>query len=66
MKLISCGSCGVMLDADRLDFPCGDRLYNDNGTINDDRAKWDGQDYMGVVECPVCHHDIDVEGDCYV
>lgn len=55
MNLISCNSCGVVFDKNKLYFP----KRNDNGTINhDDQFVWDGNEYIAYVWCPVCNTSI--------
>ena len=48
--------CGVVLDMDMLSFP--KLIENPDGTINDNLAACDGENYVPKVECPVCHHEI--------
>ena len=48
--------CGVVLDMDMLPFP--KLIENPDGTINDNLAAWDGENYVPKVDCPVCHHEI--------
>jgi len=57
MKLISCDSCSVLLDGDRIDFP-SERLIKDDGSVDPDTARWNGQEYVAYVPCPVCGEDI--------
>lgn len=56
MKLISCENCGVILDADKAGFPTN--IYDNHGCIDQDKAAWDGGDYVPKVVCPVCGDDI--------
>lgn len=64
MKLISCSSCGVVLDADKLNFEFGERLWNDDGSVNEDKAYSDHNGYIkSKVACPVCSEYINEDGD---
>ena len=56
MNLISCENCAVILDKEHLHFPHD--LYGDDGSIDTEKAAWDGEDYVPKVECPVCEYDI--------
>lgn len=56
MKLISCDTCGVVLDGDKLNFP--DEIYTYDGSIDDKLAVWNGDSFVPKVQCPVCHADI--------
>ena len=58
MNLVSCDECGVVIDVDKNLFPSKHKLYKDDGTIDHDRAAWDGQDYTPKISCPVCDADI--------
>jgi hypothetical protein len=55
MNIISCENCGVVLDKNRLRFP--DDIYRD-GSIDDQKAAWDGDNWVAKVICPVCGSDI--------
>jgi hypothetical protein len=56
MNLISCESCGVVLDKDRLYFP--KNIENDDGSIDMAKAEWDGDLWVAKVPCPVCEHAV--------
>jgi len=56
MNLISCEECGVVIDVGRLYFPHD--IYKDDGTIGDDLAVWDGEDYVAYLPCPVCNSPV--------
>lgn len=56
MKLISCDECAVILDADKLNFP--HNIYKEDGSVDRDKAEWDGDDYVPKANCPVCRHSI--------
>lgn len=52
MNLISCDNCGVVLDANKLDFPVIDSTdpFDPNHKVWDnDRREW-----VSAVPCPVC------------
>lgn len=51
MNLTSC-TCGVVLDKDKLDFPCD--IYNEEGNLDYELATWDGSDWVVYCKCPVC------------
>lgn len=56
MKLISCDNCGVVLDANKLDFP-----YIDPTDPCDPNHKvWDNDNsvWVSAVPCPVCKSKI--------
>ncbi len=55
MNIISC-SCGVVLDKDKLVFP--ETIYGYDGCVNDDRAMWNGADWVAFARCPVCEEKI--------
>ena len=58
MKLISCDTCGVMLDADKLKFP--DEIYDDQGSIDHSKGEYsqEHRDYLPYVRCPVCKEHV--------
>lgn len=56
MNLISCNKCGVVLDQNKLNFPSD--IYLDDGSVNMEKAAWDGDDYVPKVDCPVCEMGI--------
>jgi len=56
MNLISCEHCGVVLDKDQLIFPYD--LVKDDGSINEESAVWNGEEYVPKIDCPVCDGDI--------
>lgn len=56
MNLTSCKMCGVVLDKDHLAFP---EIYDhDTQELIVDVAEWDGDDYVAVIDCPVCENTI--------
>ena len=55
MNLVSCASCGVVLDKNKISFPDIDCLYL-SGDCRD--AAWNGRDWTAKVPCPVCRGDI--------
>ena len=56
MNLISCEACGVVLDADNLEFP--EDIEDENGSIDINKAIWNGWDYIPTTPCPVCKEQI--------
>jgi hypothetical protein len=50
--LISCNGCGIVLDERKLSFPCN--IYNNDGSVNEELAEWDGEDFVPKTKCPVC------------
>ena len=56
MNLISCDECGVVLDKDKLQFPCD--IEGEGGAVDSDKAAWNGEEYVPKVACPVCNDDI--------
>jgi len=57
MEIVSCNSCGVVLDKYKLDFPY---IYFPDGTVNHNAARWDDEEeaYVSIVDCPVCGGEI--------
>lgn len=51
MNLLSCHNCGVVLDADYLQFDHDFMLVTG---VDESKAAWDGEDYVPYVPCPVC------------
>jgi hypothetical protein len=56
MNLVSCESCGVVLDKDRLSFAYD--LYGDDGCIREDKALYLNGTYVAFVPCPVCEEAV--------
>ena len=56
MNLVSCDCCGVILDKDKLKFPID--IHESDGSIDDHKAAWDGNNYVAKVPCPVCRGEI--------
>jgi len=56
MNLISCNKCGTVLDGGKLNFP--DYIFNEDGSVDNDAAGWNGNDHVPKVKCPVCQGDI--------
>jgi len=56
MNLTSCEECGVVLDKDYLIFP--DIYDYDTQEIIMENVEWDGENYVAVLPCPVCKHNI--------
>lgn len=55
MKIISCENCGGVIDIDRIDEPI---IYNDDGTINEERAIYIKRDFHPAIICPLCKSKI--------
>lgn len=55
MKIISCKGCGVVLDAENVDFP---PVWDADGTYIQGNSEWDGDEYISVAKCPVCSYPI--------
>ena len=51
MNLLSCNNCGTVLDKNKLPFPLD--IENEEG-VDDNKAGWDGEDFVAKVRCPVC------------
>jgi len=56
MNIISCENCSVVLDKNRLRFP--DDIYQLDGSVDEQKAAWDGENWVARVFCPVCYSDI--------
>lgn len=56
MNITSCEQCGVVLDKDRLEFP--EKYDHDTGEAIEGQSIWVGNDFVAVVECPVCKNYI--------
>lgn len=52
MELISCDSCGIVLDAKKLSFPKD--IYDDDGNVDASKGIWVHRDYFPYVSCPHC------------
>jgi len=56
MKLISCDTCGVVLDRNKLKFP---NIYDDvDYYVKSELAVWDDEQFKAITKCPVCKGDI--------
>jgi len=55
MKLMSCNSCGVILDADKIEKP---NIELPDGSVDRTKTEWDGSVWVPVVDCPVCDNSI--------
>lgn len=60
MDLISCFSCGIVLNKDKLDFP---PITDDKGTHIESNSAWDIDEYISAVPCPVCSFPIKENGN---
>lgn len=58
MKLISCNSCGAVLDQDKLKF--AHDMYDSDNCIDDDVAGYDDtrKGFNLYVPCPVCQERV--------
>ena len=56
MYLISCDNCGVVLDGNKLPFPSD--IYNDDGSVNEHAASWNGNGFVPKTKCPVCGEEV--------
>lgn len=56
MRLRSCDSCSIVIDADKRIFPDVDEME----TVRElsTKAEWDGDRYIACMTCPVCGHKI--------
>lgn len=57
MNLISCDSCGVVLDASKLKFP-GNIYCAADYSIDRSKAGFNGEEWVAKVTCPVCGGEI--------
>jgi hypothetical protein len=65
MNIISCNSCGVVLDKDKLNFPSQEDIYDEeSGAINEALASYSQilKEFVPIVHCPVCEEEILDEG----
>lgn len=51
MDLISCESCGVVLDLTRIPMP---DIEDETGSVITNIAAWNGSDWVPTIKCPVC------------
>lgn len=54
MNLTSCGSCGVVIDTEKIAFPDS---YNADDTPSE-FSEWNGYEFVAYIECPVCSNKI--------
>jgi len=59
VMMISCDNCAVVLDANKIDFP--DNFINDDGSVNEEFAMWNGHDFIPKTKCPLCGSDIEIQ-----
>lgn len=59
VNLISCNSCGVVLDANKLSFPSDTEIWGPDG-LDLTKGAWSRElrDNVPFVNCPVCKHEI--------
>ncbi len=53
MNLISCNSCGLVYDADRLIFPDLEELM-ERGAVSDTNSFYDGDKFTPILICNSC------------
>lgn len=58
MNLVSCNNCGVVFDADILNFPSEEEMYDEDGDLIDSKVVWAGDTYTPKVSCNCCGSDI--------
>lgn len=56
MNLISCDSCGVVLDKNKLRFP--EDIWTEDGCVDMTKAVWKDKDHKPFVPCPVCKEPV--------
>jgi len=58
MWLISCDTCGVVLDMNKRSFP--EKWDSDTGDPIEGASKWDNERHMfvAILPCPVCGNNI--------
>lgn len=58
MNIVSCETCGVLLDTKRLRF--ADDIHEDDGAVNLTLAAWNQntRDFQAYVPCPVCKEPV--------
>lgn len=55
MNLVSCDNCAVVLDISKIPTT---ELRDSDGNLVVEKARWNGEDYQLIIDCPVCKHDI--------
>jgi hypothetical protein len=60
IELISCDGCGVLLDGSKLPFPYD--IEARDGSVDLEKAMWNGSNYVPFVLCPVCGAKVLKEG----
>jgi hypothetical protein len=56
MNLVSCEGCGIVVDLNRRSFD--QEIYDQDGSVIDGKAAWNGDRYVPTIPCPVCGEDI--------
>ena len=65
MNLISCDSCAVVLDRNKMAFE-GVKTHDEEGQAIDENTVWvDGPGFVPVLPCPNCSQKIDDQGNAY-
>ena len=69
MRLITCENCGIVLNANFLSFPAKNEIYNDEGSIDTEKAVYYEtiyySNFVPKVDCPVCNSPIPDPNYCY-
>ena len=53
MNIISCNSCGLVYDINKIPFPSEDKIYDiscEGGSL-DGIAEWNGDKFIPVIKC---------------
>jgi hypothetical protein len=58
MQLLSCDTCGVVLDGDKLRWPPNAACINQDGSYSDIHTKYVDGAFCKKVNCPVCMAEI--------
>lgn len=56
MNLSSCDNCGTVVDTDKNKFP--EDIYNELGCVDNEKAAWNGDEYVPSIKCPSCNEPI--------
>ena len=59
MNLITCWSCGVILNKDALNFP---PVFHGNDDYIKGNSVWDCDSFVRIVACPVCSESVREDG----
>lgn len=61
MNLRSCDNCGVVIDLSKRKFP--EDIMREDYSIDERLGVWDGNKWVGYIECPVCKNRITKDED---